>query len=456
MKKRFLAFLLATISALCLIFAGCGDKSNTNNPPMQKVDYAAQAKLDFNDNTSLKQKVTVVNYIDGDTTHFNVPSSVVQRGILKARYLAVNTPESTGKIEEWGKKASRYTREKLSSAKEIYIETNGTTWETDSTGDRHLVWVWYKTAEMTDYRCLNIELLQEGLAFGSSVDNSRYGTICRNAIDQSIAMKLYVFSDDLDPDYYYGAAHEIDLKELRLNTAKYLNERVAFECYVTKYNSKGIFVQSYDEETGAYYGFAVYYGYFLDSFGEEEVAVGNHVRIVGNVQYYEQGGTYQVADLRYSIMDPNNPDHVKRLDNEYHEPVFTEFTMEDWKSSKTVTVSEINEETGEVEEVLKTVRTTEVALSTTIEMKGLQVVDTYTTDNGGSNDGAISLTCKVGNDTITVRTVLLYDENKELVTEDYFKGKTINVKGVIDYYSDAQGDPYQIKLFSLKDVTFVE
>ena len=83
-------------------------------------------------------------FVDGDTTHFFVPSSVMPGGVLKARYLAVNTPESTGKIEEFGKKASNFTKEKLSSAVSIIIESETASWNPDSTGDRYLVWVWYK------------------------------------------------------------------------------------------------------------------------------------------------------------------------------------------------------------------------------------------------------------------------------------------------------------------------
>ena len=83
-------------------------------------DFASEVKLNMRSET-VKQAVTVHSFVDGDTTHFNVPESMVESGILKARYLAINTPESTGKIEEWGKKASKFTREKLSQATSIII-----------------------------------------------------------------------------------------------------------------------------------------------------------------------------------------------------------------------------------------------------------------------------------------------------------------------------------------------
>ena len=88
------------------------------------IDYAAQLQLNMASETQ-KTEVTVKTFIDGDTTHFNVPVSVSETGVLKARYLAVNTPEVTGKIEEYGKAASRFTREKLSAVRPLDLGQAG-------------------------------------------------------------------------------------------------------------------------------------------------------------------------------------------------------------------------------------------------------------------------------------------------------------------------------------------
>ena len=47
------------------------------------------------------------------------------------------------------------------------------------------------------------------------------------------------------------------------------------------------------------------------------LSVGNEARIVGTVQYYEAGGTWQVSDLKYDLMDPKNPNNVQRLGTGY-------------------------------------------------------------------------------------------------------------------------------------------
>ena len=137
MKKtlKLLAVLLAICAIVCA-FASCNKEEEPTH-----VDYAASVKLDMNSST-LKLDVTgkVKLYIDGDTTHFYVPKSDDHpEGVLKARYLAVNTPESTGKIEVWGKTASNFTKSKLSSATSIIIESDTNKWDADSTGSRFLV-----------------------------------------------------------------------------------------------------------------------------------------------------------------------------------------------------------------------------------------------------------------------------------------------------------------------------
>ena len=241
-RKISLIMIAALIAAL---FCGCkstdpeidaGPTDGVTNPAEpgkdEVIDYAASIKLDMSSDTA-KQEVTVKTYVDGDTTHFHVPANVNDTGVLKARYIAINTPESTGKIEEYGKRASNFTREKLSSAVSIIIESDESTWNLDSTGGRNLVWVWYKTSDAEDYRNLNVEILQNGLAIASSSANNRYGETCMAAIAQAKAQKLNIYSGQKDPDFYYGEAVELTLKELRMNVEAYTGVKVAFTGVIT-------------------------------------------------------------------------------------------------------------------------------------------------------------------------------------------------------------------------------
>lgn len=457
MKKRIWSVLLI-LSLLLSFLAACGgDKKASGDKKPQGsqdtfIDYAVEAKLDFDSDTA-KVQLTVAdikNYVDGDTTHFYVPTSVSENGLLKARYLAVNTPESTGKIEVWGKKASNFTKTALSGATSIVLESDTHTWNFDSTGGRHLVWVWYMPEGGDTYRNLNIELLQNGLSIASKSGENRYGEICLAAINQAKANKLHVHSNETDPDFYYGEALPVTLKGLRTNIELYENMKVAFEGVVTFEGPQTVYVEDYDPETDMYYGMTVYYGYNLAGAGLEILQKGNRVRIVGSVQYYAAAGTWQVSDIKYVDMRPNDPNNVQLISTGHEasaratDPVVFNNTTIDVECMTAL---------DDDETVTKTFDYGNLALGASISFENIRVSSIYTTSNEESaSKGAMTLTCRQFAETITVRTVVLYDENGSVVTADRYEGKTINVRGIVDYYNGT----YQIKVFSPDDIEVLD
>ncbi len=94
------------------------------------------------------------------------------------------------------KKLLNSQKEKLSNATSIMIESDDNKWNLDSTGGRYLVWIWYKTSESSDYRNLNVEILQNGLAIASNSANNRYGEVCVNAINKAKKEKLNIYSGE--------------------------------------------------------------------------------------------------------------------------------------------------------------------------------------------------------------------------------------------------------------------
>lgn len=439
--RKFLVFLIL----VCLCLTACGGEvsptapSDEDTEPAQTVDYAASVKLDMSSET-VKQEVTVKTFVDGDTTHFYVPESVMEGGVLKARYLAIDTPESTGKIEEFGKKASQFTREKLSNAESILIESETDGWNADSTGDRYLVWVWYKPVGAEEYRNLNIEILQNGLAIANSASGNRYGETCVAAIDQAKREKLNLYSGEPDPDFYYGEAIELTLKELRTNIQSYSGMKVAFSGVVTANSgTQGVYVESPCEETGMYFGMYVYYGHSLNGAGLDALSVGNEVRIVGTVQYYEAGGTWQVSDVSYRLMDPNDPNNVQKLSSG-HAPAYFLVKPE-------LFIAGVDIPNGAS---ILHAPWAQLALGTSVEVRDLEVMEVYTTDKeDSSSSGAMTITCKAGDITVTVRTSVLLDENGQRITADAYLGKTIDVKGIVDYFDGV----YQIRVFSADNIT---
>ena len=406
------------------------------------VDYASQVKLNRSSGTA-QVEATVKSYIDGDTTHFYVdPSKCTScpEGVLKARYLAINTPESTGKIEEWGKAASKFTRSKLEKATSIILESDDSKWNVDSTGERHLVWVWYKTADSAEYRNLNLEILQEGYALSSNASQNRYGEYCSEAINQALKYERFVYSDEKDPDFPYGEAQEVTLKQLRTHIEEYDGALVAFNGIITMNDSGSILVEEYDAENNMYYGMTIYHETAgLPSQGSKMLKIGNELRIVGIVSYWETGGVYQVAGLQYSLRNKKDPRNIQLI-SEGNSAGFIEVSAKTFTSKIDVMM----------EEETKTFDYAGLVLNTSISMKNLYVNSVYTTPQGDSK-GAMTLHCTAQDGTkIDLRTTVLRDENNQLVTADYFQGKTIDVKGFVDYFD---GD-YQIEIYSVDYVTF--
>ena len=461
--KNIIAFLLVICLAATTLLAcretgketsapeGTTAAPEQTNAANEKIDYAGQLKLDMNSNTK-KQEVTVHLYVDGDTTQFNVPTDVSESGILKARYLGINTPESTGTIEKWGKAASKFTREKLSTAAAILVESDDDQWNFDNTSShRCLLFIWYKPDEQSDYRNLNLEILQEGYAVASNSGGNRYGETMLKALAQAKALGLHVHSDEVDPLFYEGDTKEVTIKAIRTDPTPLVGINVAFEGVIVREYSNTLYVEEYDEEDGVYYGIPVYYGFNMNSSALAFMKIGNRVRFVGSVQYYEAGGTYQVSGLQYK---PRKPEESCRLVSEGHEIDYVLTDPAEFLNGKKSVIIEKTSESGDSLEFEKEFDLSELLLSTSVEMKDIKVRSIYTTKNEESSmKGAMTLTCEAPDGTLVpVRTVVLYDENKELVTEDAYAGKTIDVRGIVDFYDGAA----QIKVFSVKDITVRE
>ena len=459
--------LPAVLLALCLL-AGCGqtpaapsgssaepapassaeslpESTKETDPPattaaaIEEHDYAGEITLEMHSN-SAKQEVTVKNFVDGDTVHFNVPTSLIGDGELKARFIALNTPESTGKIEEYGKAASRFTHEKLENAAAILIESDDDHWNVDSTGGRYLIWVWYKEKEDSSWRNLNIELLQNGLAISNSTAQNRYGQIAMAALDQARTLKLNLYSGKPDPDFFYGDAIELSLSELRRHAKDYEGKKVAFEGVVSQVSGSSAYVEEPDPETGLYNGISIFFGYNLSGGGLEILTAGNRVRVVGLVQYYEAGGVWQISDVKYREMRPDDPGNLQKLGEGFS----AAYVLTD---AETFANGEVSVQTDEGNE---TFPYAEYVIDSSLEMKGLKVLSvSTTTDPESSQNGAMTLSCDCGGITVTVRTKVLHDENNELITADAYEGKTISVRGLAGSYDGE----WQIVVFSADNIT---
>ncbi len=423
MKKiRNILYVLCFTFAL-LLFVSCSKEKENNNNENSYTDYVGQTKLNINVTASHSffgndgvALATLVRSVDGDTAVF-----VANGQEFTARFLGVDTPESTGQVEKWGKTASLFTASKLSSAVSIVVQTDGGAAQKDTTGNRYLTYIWYKPSADADYRLINLELVQEGLSYGKTATANKYKSQLIAAQNQAMAQKLRLFGNDEDENFFAGSALNTDIKYILENSTTLLeqNAKVRFEATVVRTEGLYIYVQDYDAEADKVYSLLLYTGY---NFSSKKIVIGNRLSVCGTVQSYE--GNVQISGLKDLA--------VKNEDN-------IQYISSDYEIKKTpVTVSDV-------------VNATYMDERRFVTLENIKVVKIYTTNNGGSSDGAMTITGKVGDETITVRTTVLR-ENYELITEEYFKDKTITVTGFIETYENSK----QIKVVSIEDVIILQ
>lgn len=368
------------------------------------TDYAVSRQPGESTGTRVME-ASVLTFVDGDTTHFSVPEDQFPGGVLKGRYLAVNTPECTGKVEPFGQAASDFTREKLLSAAKILLESDSADWELDSTGQRTLVWVWYRLSEGEPYRNLNIELLQNGLAAGSGVARNRYGQTCAKALEQAKEAKRNLYSDQPDPNFYYGDAIELTIRELREHPEEYAGKKIAFTGNIILNDGGSVYAEALDPETGRYYGMAVYYGYDLSGGGLNALHVGNETRIVGTFQYYEAGGIWQVSDVKYRMMKPDDPDNLRKL-GEGKKPAYQRLTAAELKQEGPLLT----------------------AASAALQGLTVESAETVTKE-----DGKISLRfeCRQEEETVWIQTLPLMGSMEALLPAEQYLHHQIDVQGMV-------------------------
>ena len=320
-------FLIAIPLALSICTVGCKGKSKTTH-----IDYVEQTHIgDYSQLTTYEGvnfldngigQVTLYNPVDGDTAHFfQTKESDTKERLVKVRFFGIDTPESTGQIEPWGKKASKFTSDKLKSAKTIVL-TNGSLLgvpaEVDSTGSRFkgLVWVSEKeNAPLNELKCLNLWIVQEGFSNAKGATDCPLVDVFSKADMQAQQEKIGIWSGD-DPDFYTGDAIKTSIKEIMdefiLNKGSaptYEGKKVQINGIVSKVVDDDAYViQDFEnEETGNIerYGMFIFAGY--KNYAALKT-VGNDLTIIGTftVRY----GNPQITSVSYNPYLPSKDDMV--------------------------------------------------------------------------------------------------------------------------------------------------
>lgn len=160
---------------------------------MKKIIFCIILLFSFNDYVKAeKLKVTLDKCVDGDTAWFNLENDTI-----KTRFLAIDTPESTNKIEPYGKQASEFTCNSLKNANKIEIEYDPNSDRKDKY-NRHLVWVF------VDDELLQDKIIKNGLAEVKYIyGDYLYTNILENSLNEAKLNKVGMWQDVEDNSTNY-------------------------------------------------------------------------------------------------------------------------------------------------------------------------------------------------------------------------------------------------------------
>lgn len=299
LKKVLKTILVACgIIGISLTLAACGKESSPTDNLKLTVPFTGKKFIENGIGEATLLKTT-----DGDTATFTLKLG----GIVTIRFYGIDTPESTGSVEKWGKSASKFTEEKLVNAKELVLEASTTPASVDSYGSRYLGYVWYRNSENEDFRNLNLEVVENGYSENDCINTPdfKYYSSFKEAENIAKSKNLHIWSDDIDP-YYSTAAEEITLKDFTDNPDKYYNKetnsgsKVRFEGFLINVDVSSTYVFTAEEVIdGVAYYIHIYAGY-PNSAVCGYMKIGNKYSFTGTVQ--ERNGGYQISGLTYVAM----------------------------------------------------------------------------------------------------------------------------------------------------------
>lgn len=316
MKKNIFALcaILLVCVMMCVCFVACDETTEEEKPYIANntehyddITKTVTLEKSYEGKSFLQDGVgvaTVSAFTDGDTTRFLTGSDTV---II--RYYCIDTPESTGSVEKWGKAASLFVKQQLSKATLIVLESSTDGKPTkDSYGTRYLGYVWYKTADDANLKNLNLELIENGYTDNKAVNTSAYPyyryMYKANQFARSIKLRIY---SELEDPLYSTDPVEMTIKDFWDNTDAYYNAeldagaKVTFDAYLESVSksSTGTYTFTavqYDPETGDRYELSVYTAYI--SSPASKMKLGHLYRFIGSIQnYYDK---FQVSGITYN------------------------------------------------------------------------------------------------------------------------------------------------------------
>jgi endonuclease YncB( thermonuclease family) len=410
-KTKILLFLVGIFGVIGLV--GC-DNGGTTLPEKPGTPYTDGLKLtrEYEGKDFLTDGIGVVQLaspVDGDSAIFRSGSKSFQ-----VRFLAIDAPESTYRVEPWGEKAALFTKTKLMQAKEIVLESEGEKPEKDS-NDRYLAWVW------VEGRLLNLVLVEESYSSTKGLSGSKYEQVFYDADLRTQKFKLRIWSSQPDPDFDYSRQGiEVSIAELR-DVPK--GRKVRIQGIVSRVYGYGQYQQAggysayvqEQDENGKWHGVYVYGGFSpITGFKPGHIVV-----IEGKTG--DHNGVFQITDIK-----KNSQVQIIGMGHEL-EPIV-------------LAPSEVKISNKDIVNLL-------------VEVQGLTLSGNgYTSDGGG-----YTVYTKEGVDIRIDGKVNLFDnENNRIKDHEQFiafigTGVKFNIIGPVSEYNNR----YQIMLTDLNDIQYL-
>lgn len=324
------------------------------------IDYVSKdeagLKLEYKDKSFLKDgiaKVSLETAIDGDTAHFKEEGN---KETIKCRFYGIDTPESTGTIQPWGKAASNFTKEKLENANKngtIVISVPGDEYQVpnhDSTGSRYLSLIWFnesvKDCSYKNLKLLNLLLVQEGYSeVKNATEMERLEPIFRSAWQQAKDNKLNMFSGKEDPLFNYGDYESASLLDMKIELEKQVAAEAKGETYKNKYDNtkvkvigtvvgyanRIIYLQNfYSKENGGRYEYGEYAGINIftgmGSISSKFYANNTYLQVCGTAIDSENFG-FQISGVSFKLYNPKENDAQILISPENNTDEFKMYTF---------------------------------------------------------------------------------------------------------------------------------
>lgn len=312
-----------------LVLSGCASNETLPSEELKLTKEYSETSNFIDDGIGFAT-LTVVS--DGDTATFRLNSKAASgEETVRIRFYNIDTPESTGTVEKWGKAASNFTTDKLNSATSIVLEATSTPASHDSYGERYLGYVWYKSEGMNDYKMVNMEVVENGFSRTTASPADPYYSQFKAAESYATSKKLHLWSNDDDPlfnDKAYIVTLEELLNDLASSESLYYNaeqgvgSKVRFEAYVLEHTTSGSasspthnYTVAAKKTNGEEVTIQLYGGYSSDQINGY-IKVGSLYSFVGTVQKRNEG--FQVAIGQTYVPLQTGDNLMSRVQKDYY------------------------------------------------------------------------------------------------------------------------------------------